>query len=223
MKNGGCLSPSIYHDEKVKPGVNTGLYLYSENLPATLGKIHENGGLVVTNGKLGGPHSSARFADPDGNTFKLTQQVNPPKDVQCKTLVQEISFKLKPSQVYEVFTNSKRHSEVSGMQDTCNTAVRGLNTLFNNGKFGAGMTGRTLEAPIENKRVVLRLRSWDWPVGHFATQIVEIKETKEGCDVKLTLEDLPAAHYDKTNDGIYVCYWNKMGDGVKKEIKGWKP
>jgi predicted enzyme related to lactoylglutathione lyase len=220
-KNTGCLCISIYKPEGEHPGPAHGAYFYAENIPALLEKIHNNGGLVVANSKLmgGGPVAMATFQDPDGNTIKLIQHKDGRKDVETKTVEQKIQFKLKPQVIYEVFTDSKKHQALSGIdKDVCNTAPRGMNNLYT-----PGMTGRTLEQPTKNKRIVMMLRSWDWPQGHYGKFTVELASKKGGTEVHVTFTDVPADKFQSIDDGLYVHYWNKLGDGEKRKVENYKP
>jgi len=216
------MAISVYKPEgKEKPSPASGIYLYSEKIPALLEKIHNNGGIVIANAKVNGvPENGAMatFLDPDGNRFKLIQHKDGGKDVDVKTLDHKVHFNLKPQAVYEFFSDSKKHQGLSGQDtDIISTKFAGLSLLY-----GPAMTARNLEEATKNKRIVWILRSWDWPQGHYGKFTVELTAKKGGTDLHCTVENVPADKFKSIDEGLYFNYWNKFGDGVKKDIGNYK-
>jgi len=228
--NGAAICLSIFKPKEGEgeagAGPGTLFYTFTKDIYAALEKIHNNGGIVIKNAKANGGDAKngcmATVQDPDGNEFKVIQHSAGKPDVETKVLVDTVEFKtVKAATIYELFTDSKAHQKFTSAEtDVCSVEPRGLSKLH-----GPAMTARNLEVPVKNKRIVRMLRSWDWPQGHYAKWTMEFTTKGKGCKVVSTLDGIPAdpVLYERTALGMYAAYWNKLGEGDKKDTSNWKP
>ena len=82
--------------------------------------------------------------------------------MQSKNLVQSVTVKAKPHDVFEALMDSRRHAKLIGA-----SAKIGRKPGDAFSVWGGEIVGRTLEL-VKDKRIVQTWRSGDWPKGHYS-------------------------------------------------------
>ena len=126
-----------------------------------------------------------------------------------KTIKQEIHFDAKPREVYEAYTDAKKHAAFTGTKVVFEKKV--------GGKFSAwdgGLDGQNLEL-VNGKKIVQKWRADDWPAGHYSTLTIELFDEKDGTMLVLTQENVPDNKFDDINSGWREYYWEPMRDYFK--------
>ncbi len=126
-----------------------------------------------------------------------------------KTIKQEIHFDVKPQEVYEAYTDAKKHVEFTGAKIVFENEV--------GGKFSAwdgGLSGENLEL-VDGKKIVQKWRGDDWPERHYSTLTIELFADKEGTKLVLTQENVPDNKFDDINSGWRQYYWEPMKEYFK--------
>ena len=127
-----------------------------------------------------------------------------------KKIKQTITFKAKPSEVYEALMDSKKHSEFTGDKAKISNKVHGKFKAY-----GDYIEGENLEL-VKNKKIVQKWRGSGWENGHYSKVTYELKKVKNGTRLTFTQTDVPDKEYKSINKGWKEHYWNKM-----KEVFGW--
>ena len=146
-----------------------------------------------------------------------------------RTIKQEVHFDAKPGEVYEAYTDAKKHAEFTGSKVVFENKV--------GGKFSAwdgSLTGENLEL-VDGKKIVQKWRADDWPKGHYSTLTIELfpatsslvilgsettpesdsgqarmTKNNEGTRLVLTQENVPDDKAEGIDDGWHEYYWKPM-------------
>ncbi len=116
------------------------------------------------------------------------------------SIYQEVSFKAKPEEIYELLTNGAKFGEVTGQPGKGGGAEGAYFQLF-----GDWLQGRQIEL-VPNERIVQAWRFMDWDPGVYS--IVRFTLTPDNGGTKLVLEQVgvPEVVHEhvRTNwDGFY--------------------
>jgi predicted enzyme related to lactoylglutathione lyase/uncharacterized protein YndB with AHSA1/START domain len=190
------------------------MYLHCKDIGQKFDDIFRAGGTIYQNQKSIDPSNPdvgavGTFQDCEGGFMGLWMAKGG-KYTEVKTVKQTVNFKLKPSDIYAKFTDSKSHAEFSGAAAEISSEARGYSKLY-----GGKLETRNIELQ-PNKKIVQSWRSSDWPVGHFSKLTIELK-SKKGTELVLTHEQIPADRADAIAEGWYTFYWNKFGEGEKQK------
>mgnify|MGYP001566596191 CR=1 FL=1 len=121
-----------------------------------------------------------------------------------KTIKQSITFKAKPSEVYEALMNSKKHAEFTGAPANIKDKV---GTKFT--AYGDYVEGENLEL-VKDKKIVQKWRGSEWKKGHYSKATFELKKVKEGTKLIFTQTGVPDDDCKMIEKGWKEHYWNKM-------------
>lgn len=127
-----------------------------------------------------------------------------------KTIKQEVYINAKPEEVYEAYTNAKKHGEITGSKVVFENKV--------GGKFSAWdgeLEGKNLEL-IDGKKVVQKWRADDWPEGRYSDLTIELEAEGKGTKLTLTQENVPDDKADEIDDGWHQYYWEPMKEYFKR-------
>ena len=152
-------------------------------------------------------------------------------------LKQEVHIDAKSAEVYEAYTDSKKHGEITGSKVVFEKKV--------GGKFSAwdgGLEGENLDL-VDGKKIVQKWRAEDWPKGHYSILTIELfpatsspvilgsettpesdsgqalrlrsgrarmTKNNEGTRLVLTQENVPDDKFDDINSGWHQYYWEPM-------------
>lgn len=127
-----------------------------------------------------------------------------------KTIKQKVYFDVGPKEVYEAYTEAKRHAEF--------TQSKVIFEKRAGGKFSAwdgDLSGENLEL-VEGEKIVQKWRANDWQKGHYSTLTIELYADGKGTKLVLTQENVPDDKYDDINSGWNDYYWEPMKKYFKK-------
>jgi len=139
-----------------------------------------------------------------------------------KIIKQEVHIDAKPEEVYEVYTDAKKHGEFTGGKAKFDARVSGKFDIWE-----GGLSGENLEL-VSGKKIVQEWRADDWPEGHYSTLTIELfadpspsvilSEAKNlnGTRLVLTQENVPDDKADEIDDGWHQYYWEPMKEYFKK-------
>ena len=123
---------------------------------------------------------------------------------------QEVHFDAKPQEVYEAYTDAKKHAEFTGTKVVFEKKV--------GGKFSAwdgDLEGENIEL-VDGKKIVQKWRSDDWPEGHCSTLTLGLEAEGDGTKLTLTQDNVPDDKFDDINSGWRQYYWEPMREYFKK-------
>ncbi len=126
-----------------------------------------------------------------------------------KTIKQEVHIDAKPQEVYEAYTDAKKHAEFTGSKVVFEKKA--------GGKFSVDgdLEGENLEL-VDGKKIVQKWRADDWPQGHYSTLTIELEAEGEGTKLVLTQENVPDDKFDDISSGWRQYYWEPMGKYFEK-------
>ncbi|MDN3018262.1 SRPBCC family protein [Paenibacillus sp. BSR1-1] len=121
------------------------------------------------------------------------------------TIHQEVKFNASPARIYEILTDSKQFSEVTGGAPTDINAEDGGTFSC----FGGMILGRNIEL-VPGVRVVQAWRVKNWPEGLYS--IAKFELTEQGAKTKLVFDHVgfPEAEGDHLAAGWGANYWSPI-------------
>ncbi len=128
-----------------------------------------------------------------------------------KKIEQKIIFKASCHKVYEMLMDSEKHAEFTGEEAEISREVGGKIKAY-----GDYVEGENLEL-IEDKKIVQKWRSSDFPEGQYSKAIFELKDVDGKCELNFTQEDVPDEEYEGLKDGWDDFYWNPMKELLEGE------
>lgn len=128
-----------------------------------------------------------------------------------KNIKQTVTFKAIPHEVYELFMDSKKHSQFTGDKAVISRKVGGKFTAF-----GGYAEGTNLEL-IPDKKIVQKWRTSDWPEGHYSQITLSLMSNERGTRLTFTQSGVPDDQYDDILQGWRDYYWSPMKEMLTKE------
>lgn len=128
-----------------------------------------------------------------------------------KNIKQTVTFKATPHEVYELFMDSKKHSQFTGDKAVISRKVGGKFTAF-----GGYAEGTNLEL-IPDKKIVQKWRTSDWPEGYYSQITLSLMSTERGTRLTFTQSGVPDDQYDDILQGWRDYYWSPMKEMLTKE------
>ncbi len=128
----------------------------------------------------------------------------------AKTIKQIVVFKASSHEVYEALMNSKKHSQFTGDVAKISTKAGGKISAYS-----GYIEGKNLEL-VKDKKIVQEWRAADWPENHFSKATFLLEETKDGCKLTFTQENVPDKFAKAIGDGWHEHYWEPMKEMLEK-------
>ncbi len=121
------------------------------------------------------------------------------------TIKQKIIIPATPKEVYDAFTDPKKHSAFTGSKATGKPKVGEKFTAWDGYSWG-----KYLELE-EGKKIVQEWTSSDWPEGYAPSKFeLTFKATAEGTEISMVQSDVPAEQKDELLEGWTEFYWNPL-------------
>src|SRR3989337_3519872 len=128
------------------------------------------------------------------------------------TLRQNAVIPAPPSQVYDAFVDSKKHSEFTGSKATGKPIVGSKFTAWDD-----YIMGKYLEIE-KGKRLVQEWTTTDWPDGYPPSRLgLTFTEHEEGTEVALVQHDVPVEQAEEIKQGWIDFYWEPLKDYFQKQ------
>ena len=116
-----------------------------------------------------------------------------------------------PKQVYDAYTDPKKHATFTGSKATGKPVVGGKFTAWDGYIFG-----KYLELE-DGKRVVQEWTTTDWVEGYGASRFeMNFKAVAEGTEICVIHSDVPKEKADELAQGWIDFYWNPLKEYFKK-------
>jgi activator of HSP90 ATPase len=125
--------------------------------------------------------------------------------MKLETIVQTASIDATPDEVYEAYTDPKKHSEFTGSPATGSPRVGGRFTAWD-----GYISGRYVEL-VKGKKIVHEWRTTEWPAGYPAS-VVELTFKPKGKKTELTMvhSKVPAEQAEDYAEGWTDFYWKPL-------------
>lgn len=119
-----------------------------------------------------------------------------------------------PHQVYELWMDSKKHTEFTGSEAKISRAVGGTFATF-----GGWATGKNIEL-LPDKKIIQTWRGDDWPEGHFSVITVRLLPAPDGgAKLLFTQTGVPLSVAKSVAQGWKDYYWEPMKKYLKNSNK----
>jgi activator of HSP90 ATPase len=127
------------------------------------------------------------------------------------TIRQKTLIAATPDEVYEVFTNSRKHSAFTGSKATCSPKVGGKFTAWD-----GDIAGRNLELE-KGKKIVQEWSTTEWPDGYSPSRLeLTLKKVKGGTEIWMIHSNVPAEQADDLAEGWTEFYWRPLKEYFAK-------
>jgi uncharacterized protein YndB with AHSA1/START domain len=125
--------------------------------------------------------------------------------MKTKTIKQKVIIPASPKEVYEAYTDPKKHSAFTESKATGKPVVGGKFTAWDGYIFG-----KYLELD-DGKRVVQEWTSTDFPEGYGPSKLeLCFNETPKGTELVMVHSNVPEEIADEAADGWVEWYWDPL-------------
>ena len=121
-----------------------------------------------------------------------------------KTIRQQVTFRVKPHEVYEALMDSRQHARFTGEPARISRKVGGAFTAG-----GGYITGTNIEL-VPDRRIVQTWHASDWPEGHLSTVIFQLRRVPAGTRLSFTHRNIPDEEAESISQGWKEYYWKPL-------------
>ncbi len=123
----------------------------------------------------------------------------------CKTIKQRVKFKSPPASVYDILTDSRKHSTVTGKKATISSDVGGTFSVSDSEVSGINVD------LVPGRRIVQAWRHKRFPEGIYSMAAVTLTPTPDGgTQLVLTHRGVPKDLIPETESAWRDQYWSRM-------------
>lgn len=132
--------------------------------------------------------------------------------MKTKNLKQTVTFNAKPSDVYEMIMDAKKHGQICGGKVTMSKKVNGKFSVYD-----GYCHGHNIEL-TEGKKII---QAWNfaedgWPELYFTVCTFDFKKDGKGTKMTFTQEGIPEHKYEALKKGWKEFYWEPIKQLLKK-------
>lgn len=126
--------------------------------------------------------------------------------MKTKNLKQTVSFAAKPSEIYEMIMDSKKHGQICGGKVTMSKKIGEKFNVYDGYCHGHNM------GLIEGKKII---QAWNfaeegWPPLYFTVCTFDFKKDGKGTKMTFTQEGIPEHKYEALKKGWKEYYWEPI-------------
>jgi uncharacterized protein YndB with AHSA1/START domain len=132
--------------------------------------------------------------------------------IEVTTIKQKVTIPAIPEQVYEAFTDAKKHTEFTGSKATGKPKAGSKLTAWDGYIFG-----KYLELE-KGKRIVQEWTTTDWPKDYPPSKLeLTLKKTPKGTEITMIQTDAPKKQAEELAEGWTEFYWNPLKEYFKNK------
>jgi uncharacterized protein YndB with AHSA1/START domain len=133
---------------------------------------------------------------------------------KSRTIKQKVIIPASPKEVYDAYTDPKKHSAFTESKATGKPVVGGKFTAWDGYIFG-----KYLELD-DGKRVVQEWSSTDFPQGYGPSRLeLCFNKVPEGTELIMVHSNVPEEQADETADGWVEWYWDPLKKYFSEQSK----
>jgi len=133
---------------------------------------------------------------------------------KCRTIKQKVIIPASPKDVYEAYTDPKKHSAFTESKATGKPVVGGKFTSWD-----GYISGKYLELE-DGKRVVQEWISTDFPKDYGPSRLeLCFSKVPEGTELTMVHSNVPEEQADETADGWKEWYWDPLKKYFSEQSK----
>jgi activator of HSP90 ATPase len=130
-----------------------------------------------------------------------------------KPIVQSATFKASPEELFDIYTNSKKHSAATGMKASVSAKVGGKFRAFD-----GMLAGRNLEV-IPSRMIVQAWRATHWKDSDLDSILVlNFSKAPGGARIDLVHVGVPAHDHQGVTNGWPKYYWKPWKKYLKERV-----
>ncbi len=119
-----------------------------------------------------------------------------------KTIIQRVPFKAKPGVLFEMYMDSKKHSQVTGAKAVMSRKVGGQYSIYDGYSWGKNLL------IVKDRMIVQTWRAKDWKKGDKdSTLILDLRAKGKGGEVLMIHANVPDNQAKGLAHGWKVFYW----------------
>ena len=130
--------------------------------------------------------------------------------MKTKSLRQQATIKAKPSEIYELLMDSKKHGKFTGAPAKIENKAGGKFSVHD------GYIGGSNVKLIKNKKIVQMWRAKGWPDGHYSIATFNLKPVKGGTRIDFYQSGIPSDAHTSIKSGWISHYWIPMKKTLEK-------
>ena len=132
--------------------------------------------------------------------------------IEVTTIKQKVTIPATPEQVYEAFTDAKKHTEFTGSKATGKPKAGSEFTAWDGYSFG-----KYLELE-KGKRIVQEWKTTDWPKDYPPSKLeLTFRKTPKGTEITMIQTDAPKKQAEELAEGWTEFYWNPLKEYFKNK------
>jgi activator of HSP90 ATPase len=125
--------------------------------------------------------------------------------LKTATITQKVVISALPDEVYDAFTNAKKHSEFTGSKATGNPAVGSKFTAWD-----GYISGKNLELE-KGKKIVQEWVTTDWPQDFPPSRLeLTFREVSGKTELTMVHSNIPAEQENELKQGWIDFYWEPL-------------
>ena len=124
--------------------------------------------------------------------------------MKTKTILQTVTFKAKPIEVYQMLMDSKKHQSLSGEKARISTKVGGAFTAW-----GSHISGINLVLK-PGERIVQAWRATGWWPDYYSIAVFDMQKVSKGTKLRFKQIGVPPNRYSGHYRGWIETYWTPM-------------
>ncbi len=128
------------------------------------------------------------------------------------TIKQKITIPASPKEVYDAYTDPRKHSAFTGSKATGKPRVGGKFTAWDGYAYG-----KYLELE-DGKRVVQEWITTDWPEGYSPSKLeLVFRAVPEGTEITMVHSNAPKEQEEELSEGWMEFYWTPLKEYFRKK------
>jgi len=120
------------------------------------------------------------------------------------------TFKMRPTDVYNMLMDSRKHAAFTGQPASISKKVGGRISAY-----GDYISGKNIEL-VRGRKIVQLWRGSDWPEGQFSRVTFAFKAVKGGTKLTFTQTGVPEDQYEAIKKGWIEFYWEPMAGWAER-------
>jgi activator of HSP90 ATPase len=131
--------------------------------------------------------------------------------IKTTTITQKVTVSAMPEEVYDAYTNAKKHAEFTESKATNNPIVGGKFTAWD-----GYISGKNLELE-KGKKIVQEWVTTEWPEGYPPSKLeLTFKEINGKTEITMVHSNIPAEQENDLKQGWIDFYWEPLKNYFEK-------
>jgi activator of HSP90 ATPase len=126
--------------------------------------------------------------------------------MKTNTIIQEVSFKASPAEVYEYLMDSRKHSRITRSRASISKLVGGKFSVYDGGIHGENVQLRPARKIVQKWKTEEKC----WPKGHYSRASFSFHKKGSGTHLRFRHSGIPSRCATGIKKGWTQHYWAPM-------------